>query len=312
MNDRVHRALTDVVAVEREAPGMVTVVTWSDAYTVDARDGGCMCPDKEYHDVPMCKHEYAALFATSDLPAPWDVTESLANRPDTDTTTEPKAMTDGGQLQQDGEWIVFDPENDNARTFESRAEAEDARDDMAGLGVDVELYPPGESPGADTDDAPDPEPDGGNPEEAPEVVDVQPGPATAKPPEDAANDLPERSIAEDPLNWVPGDFVDEIDGTQAINRKGFEVLAHFYDVDVYADLEVAPEETDFEYARVKARAVTADGRECESYGSAHVDRGDDHDLLLEMADTRARKRALSIATGVGAVAVAELKSEVDA
>ena len=38
---------------------------------------------------------------------------------------------------------------------------------------------------------------------------------------------------------------------------------------------------------------------------------DDPELLLEMADTRARKRALSIATGVGAVAVAELKNEVD-
>lgn len=56
-------------------------------------------------------------------------------------------------------------------------------------------------------------------------------------------------------------------------------------------------------------ATTADGRTCEAYGSAHVDRGDDHELLLELADTRARKRALSIATGVGAVAVAELRAE---
>ena len=46
-------------------------------------------------------------------------------------------------------------------------------------------------------------------------------------------------------------------------------------------------------------------------GSAHVDWGDDSVLLLELADTRARKRALSIATGVGAVAVEELKNEFD-
>jgi len=126
----------------------------------------------------------------------------------------------------------------------------------------------------------------------------------------AAAQLDERSVAEDPLNWVPGSFVDEIDGTQAINRKGFEVLSHFYDVDVHTELQVPPEETDHEYCRVKATAVTADGRECEAFGSAHVDRDDDSVLLLEMAGTRARKRALSIATGVGAVAVSELKNEV--
>jgi len=51
------------------------------------------------------------------------------------------------------------------------------------------------------------------------------------------------------------------------------------------------------------------GRQVEAFGSAHVDRGDDHFLLLEMADTRARKRALSIITGAGAVAVDELQNE---
>ena len=69
------RALTDVVAVEEHAPGMARVVTWSDAYVIDARGAGCNCPDKEYHDAPMCKHEYAAvLFDTDYLPAPY-VTE---------------------------------------------------------------------------------------------------------------------------------------------------------------------------------------------------------------------------------------------
>jgi hypothetical protein len=102
--------------------------------------------------------------------------------------------------------------------------------------------------------------------------------------------------------------VDTIDGSPAINRKGFEVLSHFYEVDVSADLQVTPEDTGHEYARVKATAEI-DGRTVEAFGSAHVDRGDDSYLLLEMADTRARKRALSIATGAGAVAVEELKNE---
>jgi len=125
--------------------------------------------------------------------------------------------------------------------------------------------------------------------------------------DEAADALPDRDVDEDPLKWLPGEFVDTIDGSPAINRKGFEVLGHFYDVDVTTTLEVAPEETDHEYARCKATAEI-DGRTVEAHGSAHVDRGDDHTLLLEMSDTRARKRALSIATGAGAVAVSEIKS----
>lgn len=129
-------------------------------------------------------------------------------------------------------------------------------------------------------------------------------------PEAAGEDLPDRSVADDPLTWIPGEFVDNIDGTQAINRKGFEVLSHFYGIDVHAECQTPPEDTGHEYCRVKARAVTDEGRQCEAFGSAHIERGDDPELLLEMAGTRARKRALSIATGVGAVAVSELKNQV--
>lgn len=155
-----------------------------------------------------------------------------------------------------------------------------------------------------------PECDGDN---STEVIDAAPAPDTDHEPEalsadeieQAAGELDDRHVDEDPIKWLPGEFVDRIDGSPAINRKGFEVLGHFYDVDVNADLEVAPEDTDHEYARVKATATRGE-RVVEAYGSAHVDRGDDHYLLLEMADTRARKRALSIATGAGAVAVDEL------
>jgi hypothetical protein len=191
-------------------------------------------------------------------------------------------------------WTVVDNDSGNERTFESRSDAENARDTVADLGGDPELIPPGED---DTETA------------TTEVVDPDPNAAT--PTADMAADLPDRSVADDPLTWMPGDFVDEIDGTPAVNRKGFEVLSHFYDISVHADLEAKPEDHDFEYCRVKAVATTPDGRECEAYGSAHVDRGDDPELLLEMAGTRARKRALSIATGVGAVAVAELKNELN-
>lgn len=217
-------------------------------------------------------------------------------------------------------WTVYDPDRDNAKHFDSRPEAEKrlekARED---LDIDAELYPPGELP--DGVEAPnETTTDGGSeppvaepaePDEAEsvegEIIDHSP---SAGEDHDAEYELAERSVAEDPLDWVPGDFIDEIDGSLAINRKGFEVLSHFYGIDVRTEIEVPPEETGHEFCRATATAVTADGRECEAHGSAHVDRGDDHVLLLEMADTRARKRALSIATGVGAVAVSELKNEV--
>jgi hypothetical protein len=195
------------------------------------------------------------------------------------------------------DWTLIDRARDNRREFGSRADAEDARDDLRDLGIDpddLEIVPPTETDGSGVVE--------------PEVVDDD---GTDTRPGETPDTLDERSVADDPIAWMPGEFVDVIDGTEAINRKGFEVLAHFYDVSVTTDLQTAPEETDHEFCRVKATAETADGRTVQAFGSAHVDRGDDSWLLVEMAGTRARKRALSIATGAGAVAVEELKNELD-
>jgi len=199
------------------------------------------------------------------------------------------------------EWTLIDHSRENRREFESRADAETARADLRDLGVDpddLEIVPPTETDGSG---AVEPEVVGS------EETDTQP----VETPDNTPDTLDDRSVADDPIAWMPGEFVDVIDGSEAINRKGFEVLAHFYDVSVTADLQTAPEETDHEYARVKATAETADGREVQAFGSAHVDRGDDPWLLVEMAGTRARKRAISVATGAGAVAVEELKNELD-
>lgn len=152
-----------------------------------------------------------------------------------------------------------------------------------------------------------------------EIVEEQTGDTTevvedAEPLADAEPvdaELSPRDVTDDPISWLEHNgehFVDYVgrNSTPAINRKGFEVLSHFYEIDVHTELQVGPEETDFTFCRAKATATTPEGRECQAFGSAHVDRGDDAELLLEMADTRARKRALSIATGVGAVAVEEM------
>jgi len=89
MSERAERVFTDVVAVEKVAPQLLKVVTWADAYTVDARDAGCLCPDKEYRGVPRCKHDFAALAADVDwLPNPGIVTDDLSHR---------DVATDGGR-----------------------------------------------------------------------------------------------------------------------------------------------------------------------------------------------------------------------
>lgn len=75
MSTRTDRAVagwTDVVAIEEYAPGMVRVVTVRDARVVDARHERCDCPDMAYNldGEARCKHLWAALDATGQLPTP--------------------------------------------------------------------------------------------------------------------------------------------------------------------------------------------------------------------------------------------------
>jgi len=190
------------------------------------------------------------------------------------------------------EWIVRDTSRDTERTVSTRSEAEEKRQDVVSLGADpedIEIIPPDEQ---DSDTS---EPSG----TTPDVIE-QPEP----------DQLPESpSVDEDPLDWMPSDFTDEIDGTVAINRKGYDVLAHHYDISVETEIQIGPHETDHTYCQARAVARTRDGTTYTAHGSAHVDRGDDAHLLVEMADTRAAKRATARATGVGMVAVEELQNE---
>lgn len=293
----------------RDADGLYVVVGASGSeYLVDADEGACECGDFRFREVE-CKHLQRVAFATGQRAIPaaaaveLDVDPTLGDHVEGDVRV---AATDGGvgadgaaddsaaddesADDEGGTWILRDRDRDRARAFDSRAEAEATKADLEALGVDVALLPRADA-SADSSDA-----------------------AAPAPAEDAQDRrvrvLEERTVDEDPLELLPDAFVDWIDGTPAINRKGFEVLAHFYDVDVETEVQVGPEETDFEYCRVEATATTPSGRRCEALGSAHVDRDDDPNVLLELADTRARKRALSIATGMGMLAVDELRSEV--
>jgi hypothetical protein len=131
-----------------------------------------------------------------------------------------------------------------------------------------------------------------------EVVDAVPG--------------EEPGIDEDPVEWMPSHFIDKIEGQPTVNRKGYCVIASKYGVSVTAEPITLPSESDWEYAEFRAIATTEDGQEYSGFGSAHVDRGDDKELLGEMAETRALKRSTAWATGLGMTAVEELETgEID-
>ena len=181
-------------------------------------------------------------------------------------------------------------DNGNSRTVETRAEAEDVKADMEQLGMNVEIQSKATDGGTKVVETPENDPR--------ETDDT--------PTETLPDDGP--SVDEDPLTWMPDEFTDVIDGTVSINRKGYEVMAHHYDISTNCTCVVGPEQTDFEFCRMQATATDADGNTYTAHGSAHVDRGDEKVLLLEMADTRARKRAVAQATGVGMVAVEELQN----
>lgn len=202
-------------------------------------------------------------------------------------------------------FIVKDTSRGNTRECETRSEAEETKKDLISLGAkpeDLEIIPPGETDGGETVDAEVVEDSKG------EVPDVS-GPNLA---EEFSDDIPDKPpVDEDPVDWMPEHFIDEIQGVPTVNRKGYAVIAAKYGVSVKAEPVTLPSETDFEYAEFRATAETEDGQTYTGFGSAHIDRqdGDDAHLLGELAETRAMKRATAWATGVGMTAASEMMGE---
>jgi len=179
--------------------------------------------------------------------------------------------------------------------FDTKAEAEDGIDTHEAL---CEECSPGDCE-IETTDAATPKSDGG--EVDAEVVDhTEPEPS-----ENFEDELPENPpVDTDPLDWIPAEFQDTIDGSIAINRKGFEVLAHHYNISCETDMVEFSDETVIH----KATAKTEDGTVYTAYGEAHSSE-DKPEQLVRLSDTRAFKRSVSRATGIGMVAVSELKNE---
>jgi len=217
--------------------------------------------------------------------------------------------------------------------FDERSAAEDKRkaalsgfdispDDLEVVAGDFESYE--EYVDTDNEEAQvDPEVVDHSEEQATAEVQGDPGTPAAKqaapePPteqdtevvEPGVREMQDKDISDDPLSVMPTHFVDRIQGTPVINRKGYAVLAEHYGISVVAEPVTLPGATDHQYAEFRAVATTEDGTEYSGFGSAHVDRqdGDDPYLLAELAETRAMKRAVAWATGVGMTAKAEMEN----
>lgn len=205
-----------------------------------------------------------------------------------------KTMTDHSAT-----FTVVDTSRGTERGCQNRSEAEETKSDMVALGAnpeDIEIYAPGET-------------DGGV--EA-EIVDQSEEENPVQKPQDQSEDVPESppTIDQDPVNWMPEHFVDEIQGVPTVNRKGYCVIAKQYGVSVTSEPVVRASESDFEFAEFEATAITKDGQTYTGFGSAHISRkdGDDPYLLNELAETRAMKRAVAWATGMGITAIEEMQN----
>jgi len=197
--------------------------------------------------------------------------------------------------------VLKDTNRGTEKEFDSVAEAKEKKQDMVGLGASPEDF---EIEKADTVDVEHidhtAETDGSEKDTS---QDTQQEETT----ENVAQELPEQPpVDTDPLEWIPAAFQDTIDGTVAINRKGFEVLAQHYGIEATTEMVVSPVETDGEYCIHMAVAITPEGEQYSAYGEAYRD--EEGKQMVRMSDTRSYKRAVSRATGTGMLAVEELQS----
>lgn len=197
------------------------------------------------------------------------------------------------------------------RDFESRREAERGRETHVELcetcgEADVEIVAsPRRTDGSGETEVPG-EPDAsGDP--------VTPGDLSAAEVEEMADSfegVPD-SLLSDPLDVLPDYMIDVVEGQPTINKRGYAVIANHFDIVVQAEAITTAGETDHEYAEFVARAwKKADGPENAYTGHATARATEDRrgvaDNLNEMAETRAMKRALAWASGVGILAWEEL------
>jgi hypothetical protein len=120
----------------------------------------------------------------------------------------------------------------------------------------------------------------------------------------------------DPLDVVPEYMITQVDGQPTINKRGYAVIANHFDIAVRSEAITTAGETDHEYAEFKATAwQKEDGPEQGYTGHATARASEDRrgieNNLNEMAETRAMKRAVAWASGVGILAWEEMVEYLD-
>jgi len=184
-------------------------------------------------------------------------------------------------------------EDSRNRTCETRAEAEDIKGEMEGLGLDVEIQEDDSPDVVDhTEPAPEPEP----------VTDPQPVDTDVVEPAD---------LSENPIEFlrsVNGDFVNVIKGTPAISKRGFRFIQREFEITT--ESEVVQWVDDPLGCVVWARAELNDEYAAEAHGEGYqFEGGVSNNEFVRYADTRAKNRAISDLTSAGALAVSELTEE---
>lgn len=202
-------------------------------------------------------------------------------------------------------YTVIDHGAENARVFDSRSEAKDKA-----AGIKQMIDDPAEIEVVDgtyNDYAEYEHDDGGDPgtpaakAAAPDSPDVQNA--------DEAIDQLGESLEDDPLNVLPGHMKDTIQGQPAVNKRGYAMIAERFGIGVEARVREYPWDNDEGRAVAHATAETEDGNTYSGWATACADDGDMEDQLIELAETRALKRAVSWASGIGIVAYEELADQ---
>jgi hypothetical protein len=193
-------------------------------------------------------------------------------------------------------FILENSRSGKTREFETRAEAEDQKQQMVGLGVEPDDLA--------TKKAENPRSDGG-----PEVDVVD----HTEPNEPEATEIindPDK-LSEDPIGWLESintSFVNTIKGTPAISKQGFRFIQAQFGITTEAD--VVQWIDDPTGCIVWAKAELPDGQSAEAHGEGYLfeTKVDDNEFV-RYADTRAKNRAISDLTSAGALAVSELSGE---
>jgi hypothetical protein len=111
MAGRIDSGASEFMHVERHGPGIYRVNSGSgDSYDVDLESGMCTCPDARTRG-PWCKHYFAVLFQTGELP--WVVGSGvvLDKKPDED-----------GDHAEAGDEPTTDDGDDDTDTLAERVE----------------------------------------------------------------------------------------------------------------------------------------------------------------------------------------------